>query len=80
MYCSSYLNKAVREMNLQYIQDADTKYFQATGKHAKDAKTLFDQKYMNYLPRDYQKGGADSEIIYVWNEESQSWDFEMGKY
>ncbi len=67
-------------MNLAYIQDADNRYFAATGKHATNANELFKLKYLDYLPRDYQKGGTDSEIIYVWNPESKGWDFEMGRY
>ena len=54
-YCSSYLDKSVREMNLKYIQDADAEYFKKTGSHARNAKVLLDEGYISYLPEDYQK-------------------------
>ena len=79
-YCSSYLNKSVREMNLAYIQDADARYFTATGKHAENAKALTNAGYLDYLPRDYQKGTNGQEIIYIWNADSKNWDVEMGVY
>lgn len=79
-YCSSYLNKAVREMNMAYVQEGDNRYFRETGKHAKNAKELFDKKYLDYLPRDYQKGNDGYEIIYAWKDPIQAWDFEMGRY
>lgn len=67
-------------MNLQYIQDADDRYFADKGTHAKDAKTLLDEKYITYLPKDYQQQSKEYEIIYFYNEKTKSWDFEMGKY
>ena len=79
-YCSSYLDKSVREMNLQYIQDADDRYFATTGAHAKNAKMLLDEKYIPYLPKDYQQQSKENEIIYFYNEKTKGWDFEMGQY
>ena len=79
-FCSSYLNKAVREMNLKYIETGDARYFAKTQAHAPNAKFLFDNGYLDYLPRDYQKQDEEYEIIYIWDAELQRWDFEMGKY
>ncbi len=67
-------------MNLQFVQDADDRYFAATGKHAKHAKELLEKKYLSWLPRDYQKQDTEYEIIYVFNPDTERWDFEMGKY
>ncbi len=79
-FCSSYLNKAVREMNLRYIEMADVRYFKDYALHAPNAKFLFDYGYLDFLPRDYQKQSDEFEIIYVWDAERKRWDFEMGKY
>ena len=79
-YCSSYFDKSVREMNLAFIQEADARYFADKKKHARNAKELLEKGYINYLPHDYQKGNGDYEVIYVYNEKTQGWDFEMGEY
>lgn len=67
-------------MNLKYIQDADERLFADSGEHAVNAKELFDKKYIDYLPRDYQKQSVENEVIYVYNNKTKKWDFEMGKY
>ena len=79
-FCSSYLDKSVRELNLKFIQDADALYFKKTGKHARTAQELVDLGVIKYLPRDYQKQDAEYEIIYVYDPVAQAWDFEMGNY
>jgi hypothetical protein len=79
-YCSSYLDKSTRELNLAFVAEGDARYFAATGKHALHAKELFELKYIDYLPRDYQKQDATHEIIYVYNSKTANWDFEMGNY
>jgi hypothetical protein len=79
-YCSSYLDKSARELNLAYVSEADDRYFTATGKHAKHAQELFELGYLEYLPRDYQKQDETYEIIYVYNLKTEKWDFEMGNY
>jgi hypothetical protein len=79
-YCSSYLDKSARELNLAYVAEADNRYFAATGKHAKHAQELFRLGYLEYLPRDYQKQDATYEIIYVYDTKTSNWDFEMGNY
>jgi hypothetical protein len=34
--CENYINKAVRELNLYYIEKGNEKYFKETGKNAPD--------------------------------------------
>ena len=79
-YCSSYLDKSTRELNLAYVAEGDARYFAATGKHAKHAKELLNLGYIDYLPRDYQRQDATYEIIYVYDVKNSNWDFEMGNY
>jgi hypothetical protein len=41
--CSSYINKAIRELNLYYIEQANKKYFQDKKENAINAKVLFEK-------------------------------------
>ncbi|EKE26322.1 MAG: hypothetical protein ACD_4C00337G0010 [uncultured bacterium (gcode 4)] len=78
-FCSNYLNKAVREINLGYLEQADKEYFAKEKKHATDTKELFDNRYIDYFPRDFQKD-IENEIIYYYNKDISNWDYKMWKY
>ncbi len=77
--CSNYINKAVRELNLAYIEDWNKKYLKDKLKNAKNAKILFDNWYIKYLPIDFQQYD-DYWIIYVFNDETWNFDYEMWTY
>lgn len=77
--CSNYLNKAVREMNMAFIENADIKYFSDKKKHARSAKVLFDEWYIDFLPLDFQQE-KDYWIIYFYNDTISHWDYKMWKY
>ena len=77
--CSNYVNKATRELNLYYIEEANKKFKQDTWDNAKNAKILFDKWYIKYLPVDYQQE-KDYWIIYEYNSETDHFDYEMGNY
>ncbi len=79
-YCSSYLNKAVREMNLFYLQEADKNFLHQFSHHARDAQELFEKGMIDFIPRDYQKGNDPYEMIYFYNRKIQNWDTQMGIY
>jgi hypothetical protein len=53
--CNNYLNKAIREFNLQFIENANKKYFEKNKKNSYDAKQLFDEGYIKFLPTDFQQ-------------------------
>lgn len=74
--CINFLNKANREINLAYIQNAENNYFSQTGDHSKNAQELFDKKYINFLPTDFQQY-EDYGIRYVFNEETWKYDYSM---
>ncbi|MDD4151454.1 MAG: hypothetical protein PHR68_02460 [Candidatus Gracilibacteria bacterium] len=78
--CINYINKSVREINLYYAETANKKYFKDTGKNAKNVKELYDKKYIDYFPKDFQKVGSDSEIIYEYNNETGNFDYRVGNY
>lgn len=77
--CDNYINKAVRELNLAYIEDANKKYFQDKNENATNAKELFDKWYLDFLPTDFQQY-EDYWIIYVFNKETWNFDYEMWNY
>ncbi|MDD2487603.1 MAG: hypothetical protein PHS92_04515 [Candidatus Gracilibacteria bacterium] len=79
-FCSTYLNKAVREMNMAYIEQSDKRFFVDRKKHANDANELLYSGYIDYLPIDFQKGKNGFGIIYYYNNDISNWDFKMGKY
>ncbi len=78
--CVSYINKAVREINLYYLEQADTKYrAENNGTPSQDAKQLFQDKYIDYLPRDFQRYD-DYEVIYEYSEDTDRYDYGNGNY
>lgn len=77
--CGNYIHKATRELNLEYIENANTKYKQKVGRNAQNAKILFDEWYIPYLPVDYQQYDGYG-IIYYYNEKTGVFDFETGNY
>lgn len=79
-FCSSYLNKAVREMNLSYLEQADTKYFQAKKEHATNPATLLEAKFIDYIPVDFQRDIKTKQgIEYFYSTETKNWDYRMGE-
>lgn len=74
--CMNFLNKANREINIAYIQNAEDRYFQNTQKHTKNAQELFDKWYIDFLPTDFQQY-EDYGIRYVFNNETWKYDYNM---
>jgi hypothetical protein len=77
--CENYINKAVRELNLAYIDLADAKFQLDKQTHSLDAKELYYEWYMDYLPVDFQQY-KDYGIIYIYNENVGNYDYKMGTY
>lgn len=77
--CWNYINKAIREFNLYYIEQANKKYFEDKKENAPNAKVLFDEKYLEFLPTDFQQY-KDYWIIYEFDRETWNFDYKMGKY
>ncbi|MBP9812471.1 hypothetical protein KBC86_03750 [Candidatus Gracilibacteria bacterium] len=78
-FCSTYLNKAVREMNLSYLEQADAKYFQDKKEHAETPEILLKNKYIDYSPIDFQQDNkAKQGIEYFYSTEINNWDYRMG--
>lgn len=79
-FCSTYLNKAVREINLSYIEQADTRYLQDKKEHAPTPKILLEQKYIDYNPIDFQQDTKNKQgIEYYYSIETKNWDYRMAE-
>ena len=74
--CSNYVNKAIRELNLAYIDEANETYFKEIGKNASTTQDLFDAKYISFQPTDFQQYDTYW-ISYVFNPEIGRFDYEM---
>lgn len=73
-FCSTYLNKATRELNLLYLENADKVYFTDKKTHALYPQNLFKAGYIDYIPLDFQRD-KDFQIIYFYNNEIKNWDY-----
>ena len=75
--CKNYLNKATRELNLAYIEQANNKYRNNHNwQSAINLDQLYDAWYINYKPIDYQQS-KDYWIIYKYNPDTWNFDYEM---
>lgn len=77
--CSNYINKSIRELNLEYIEIANNKYFNDKKTNSKNAKQLFNEWYINYLPIDFQQND-DYWVIYIYNEKTWNYDYDVWIY
>lgn len=78
--CTNYLAKAIREINLMYIEQADARYIQdnPTEVSARTPEILFEKWYINFIPSDYQQYEEEGYgIIYKYNPEIGRFDYEM---
>jgi len=78
--CTNYLAKAVREINLMYIESADTQYILDNPNEgsAKTPEKLFELWYIDFIPTDYQQYQDEwYGIVYRYNDEIQNFDYEM---
>jgi hypothetical protein len=79
MACWNYVNKAIRELNLAFIEEANEKYKNEKWENAINAKELFDTWYIKFLPTDFQQY-EDYWIIYEYSLDTGNFDYKMGNY
>lgn len=77
--CYNYINKSIRELNLEYLENANRNYLKDMWKNSINAKQLFDDWYINYLPVDFQKYD-NYYVIYIFNESTWHYDYDMWIY
>lgn len=79
MKCWNYLHKAIRELNLYYVELANEKYEIDNNEPSYNANQLFEEWYLDYLPIDFQQYD-DYWIIYKYNKETWNYDYKMWNY
>lgn len=77
--CFNYINKAIRELNLAYLDIANEKYFKDNKIFAKNPNDLFEKKYINFIPKDFQQY-ENYWIIYYFNQDTWYFDYKMWDY
>jgi len=78
--CGNYVNKAIREINLFYIEQANEQFKKDHNENsARHAKALYDEGYIDFLPTDFQQYDGYG-IIYIYNTKTKRYDYEMGNY
>lgn len=77
--CTNNINKAIRELNLEFIERAYKKYQEENTEKIYTAKDLLDKWYIDYLPTDHQKYD-EYWIIYIINKETWNFDYMLGNY
>ena len=77
--CGTFLNKAIRELNIFYLDNADKKYKEKFWKNSSFPKDLEKSWFINYIPKDYQQN-KDYWIIYYYNDEIWWYDYKMWTY
>jgi len=75
VWCEHYLNKAVRELNLIYIENSNKQYFKKYNKNASDAEELYKKWFINYLPKD-PENTKDRPIYYKYNKDYWHFDYQ----
>lgn len=79
--CTNYLAKAIRELSLLYLDEADARYIKDFPEEtsAKTPEKLFEAGYIDFIPTDFQQyKDEDYGIIYRYNPEIGRFDYEMG--
>ena len=74
--CATYVNKATRELNLNFIENWNKKFIDENWKTAQTAEQLFEEWYIDYLPIDFQQYEKHW-IIYKYNKELNNFDYEI---
>lgn len=78
--CESFVNKAIREINLSYIEQENVSFKRDhNGASARNAKALFDSWYMDFLPTDIQQYWEYG-IIYEYDPKKWGYDYLMWSY
>jgi len=78
--CANFVNKSIREINLNYIEQWNNKFrVNNPDKNIRNAKVLFEEWYIDFLPTDIQQY-SDYGIIYEYNAEKSRYDYTMWSY
>ncbi len=74
--CSNYLNKSVRELNLEYLDRANKQYEAKLWKPSIKPEELLEEWFIDYIPIDFQQY-KDHGIKYKYNKDTKVYDFDL---
>ena len=78
--CSSYVQKAIREFNMAYIESANEAFMRDHDNlPSRHAKWLFESGYIDFLPTDHQQN-ENYGIIYAYDYEKWRYEYSVGNY
>ena len=78
--CANFVNKAIREINLTYIEIGNEKFrVENPWKNIRNAKFLYEDGYIDFLPTDIQQYW-EYWIIYEYSFEKWKYDYTMWSY
>lgn len=78
--CANFVNKAIREINLTYIEIGNEKFrVENPWKNIRNAKFLYEDGYIDFLPTDIQQYW-EYWIIYEYSFEKWKYDYTMWNY
>ena len=78
--CITFLDKAVRELNLNYIEIANQNFKEKTWENATNAKKLYQKWFLHFLPTDPQSNEVNTNIIYYYNDDTKNYDYRSWNY
>jgi len=77
--CANYVNKAVREFNLAFLDQINVWYFKKNNKYAMTPEQLKEEGYIHFVPKDYQQYDTYG-IIYQYSMDTKKFDYKMWDY
>lgn len=76
--CVSFLYKAMREINLLYLEQANKNYFEKNEKNAENAKELYNNGFIDVLPIDFQQyTDRWYWVEYFYNKDTKKFDYKI---
>jgi TPR repeat protein len=81
--CTNFLTKAIREINLMYLEEADVRYVWDNPDEisAMNPQRLLESGYINFIPTDYQQyEWEEYGIIYKYSKDTKRFDYKMWNY
>jgi hypothetical protein len=69
--CKDYFERAIRQIHLEFLEQADSRYMALPGRHAEAGNTLRDAGIISIVPSVVGKSG---EFLYAYDPDSGNWD------
>ena len=69
--CSDYFDRAVRQIHMDFLDQAQTLSLERLGKYSTGTEALFDAGIISIIP---EVPGNETHTVYDYNPETHSWD------